>query len=910
MESNLNSDFSDGEVNCAGFKTYRSDRNAKTSKKASGGGVLIFVNDKIQSQCISLAEERVEQLFILCQFNRTKFLVGGVYIPPQSSRESYTWHCASAENLCQQYPDLNMYLFGDYNLPNAVWSNDEFGTMVQCPSGDPALEVARSFGYLKFFQHNNIPNNRGVFLDLAFSNDRDLVVTKAGDLILDLSLHHTSYECSIVSPETLSNNLVYNEFYYDFRNGNYRELNNYIASIDWVTCLGGSNNINEATNFFYELLSIGIAYFVPLKKYRTSSFPKWFSSELRKLTLEKKQAHSLYVKVRSNCNYTRFSQLRSECKKLSDICFTNYITSLDMRLREDPRSFWKYINDKRSSHSLPSALYYGVRSASNGHDIANLFKDFFQTVYTVNSNSSHCLPNIIDTNSSTNITSSVILKIDIFNEISGLPNKLTSGPDGIPNFLLKQCVCTIVPPLHILFNKSLESSTFPDPWKESNIVPLFKSGKKDLIENYRSICIQSAIPKLLDCLIGKQLSWQCKGLLSQEQHGFSQNRSTVTNLVTYQSDILHNMEERKQTDSIYTDFSKAFDRVDHHILLQKLQQFGFNLNFILWFESSLTGRVQRVKIGCYYSDLINVSSGVPQGGHCSPLLFNIFVNDLVDCFINSNCLQFADDLKFWRTVESFSDRELLQEDLNRLSKWCEDNKLYLNVKKCCFISFFRKPVKIETSYSLNGQYLEYVSSIKDLGVVFDEKLTFAEHINSTSIKGSKMLGFIIRNCRYFSVESTRLVYCSLVRSILEYGSIVWSPFYQVHSDSLERVQHKFLRVCAFRDHHRIADHDYGDIERQLSLPSLCKRRNMFGSIFLFKIIRGLTDCPVLLKQVGLSVPYYQGLRGKASFVVPFHRTLYGVNSPLHRYMSLLNSVDLDVFNTSLGKFKRSFLLCL
>lgn len=197
---------------------------------------------------------------------------------------------------------MNMYLFGDYNLPNAVWSNDEFGTMVQCPGGDPALEVARSFSYLKFFQHNNIPNDRNVFLDLVFSNVKDLEVVRASDLILDLSLHHTSYKCLItVSEKTSSNNLAYTEFYYDFRNGNYRELNNYIASIDWVSCLG-SRNINEATNLFYELLWTGIAYFIPLKKYRTSTFPKWFSSELRKLTLEKKQAHSVYVKVRSNFN--------------------------------------------------------------------------------------------------------------------------------------------------------------------------------------------------------------------------------------------------------------------------------------------------------------------------------------------------------------------------------------------------------------------------------------------------------------------------------------------------------------------------------------------------------------------------------------------------------------------------------
>ena len=125
-----------------------------------------------------------------------------------------------------------------------------------------------------------------------------------------------------------------------------------------------------------------------------------------------------------------------------------------------------------------------------------------------------------------------------------MSNKLTAGPDGVPNFLLKKCVCTLVLPLYLLFNKSLKFSIFPSKWKESNIVPVFKSGSKNNVENYRGICIQSAIPKIFDCLVTKQVTWQCKGLICQEQHGFSKNKSTVSNLVSYQLDILQNMEDR------------------------------------------------------------------------------------------------------------------------------------------------------------------------------------------------------------------------------------------------------------------------------------------------------------------------------------------------------------------------------
>uniref|UniRef100_A0A6P7HIF3 Uncharacterized protein LOC114349249 n=1 Tax=Diabrotica virgifera virgifera TaxID=50390 RepID=A0A6P7HIF3_DIAVI len=122
------------------------------------------------------------------------------------------------------------------------------------------------------------------------------------------------------------------------------------------------------------------------------------------------------------------------------------------------------------------------------------------------------------------------------------------------------------------------------------------------------------------------------------------------------------MENRKQVDSIYTDFSKAFDRVDHQILLDKLINVGFHDTFVEWIKNSTYGRSQRVKIGCHLSDSISVTSGVPQGGHTSPLLFNIFVNDITSCFLNSKCLMLADDLKFWRVIDSLKDQALLQDE--------------------------------------------------------------------------------------------------------------------------------------------------------------------------------------------------------------------------------------------------------
>ena len=228
------------------------------------------------------------------------------------------------------------------------------------------------------------------------------------------------------------------------------------------------------------------------------------------------------------------------------------------------------------------------------------------------------------------------------------------------------------------------------------------------------------------------------------------------------------MERGQQVDAIYTDFSKAFDRVNIDILLHKLSQFGFSHGLVSWFKSFLSSRVQQVRVGSSRSRPISALSGVPQGGHCSPLLFLIFINDIMVCFRNSHFLLFADDLKFYRVIGSVQDIFLMQEDLNRLIDWCTENGLSLNVEKCNYISFFRRNKKFDSLYNMNDVNLGYTGIVKDLGIYFDEQLNFNSHVNNIVLKASKVLGFVLRNCRELSVSTCKKIYLSLVVSVLEW----------------------------------------------------------------------------------------------------------------------------------------------
>ena len=243
-------------------------------------------------------------------------------------------------------------------------------------------------------------------------------------------------------------------------------------------------------------------------------------------------------------------------------------------------------------------------------------------------------------------------------------------------------------------------------------------------------------------------------------------------------------------DVVYTDFKKAFDSVNHSILQNKLVAFGFHGRLLRWVGSYLTGRSQVIRV--------RVSSGVPQGSHLGPLLFCIFINDLADSFEFATPLFYADDLKLFARINSVDDALNLQRDLDRLSIWCTDNKLSLNLAKCHVLRISRSLGTIIFAYSLNTIRLSCIESVRDLGVSYNSAFSFAIHVNKVTNAAAKQLGFIIRHSQGFNNRRTfKLLYDALVRPFLEYASVIWSPHQVYLLSALERVQHSFCVLLRF-----------------------------------------------------------------------------------------------------------------
>ena len=469
-----------------------------------------------------------------------------------------------------------------------------------------------------------------------------------------------------------------------------------------------------------------------------------------------------------------------------------------------------------------------------------MFAEYFSTVY---SNNYLNIPTHEFSTSTVHIPNHHILISDIFTKISNLDINKGPGPDGVPPIFLKKCSFNISRPLFHIFNLSLRTGIFPDYWKESFLKPIFKSGDKSSVTNYRPISIISTIPKIFESLVCDFITPLIEPQLIKEQFGFRPGRSTELNLLTHIDFLLDGLERGCQVDTIYTDFSRTFDRVSHSMLLHKLKLIGVDEPLISWFHSYLSGRRQTVKIGNFLSKIIHVTSGVPQGSHLGPLLFNVFINDIHECFTSSLFLLFADDLKLSCIIKSPLDCDKLQYDLNNLVEWCKRNGMDLNSSKCKAVTFTRSKASIKFDYKIDHHILEKLPLIKDLGVILDENLNFINHLSNAVNKAFQMLGFIKRTTQDFtSIPALKSLYCSLVRPHLEYASCTWTPSYGVHINSLQLVEHKFLKLIAFKLN--ILD-NYNDAEllSMLNMVPLSLRHKRRNLVTFYNIPSWKISCP-------------------------------------------------------------------
>jgi len=452
------------------------------------------------------------------------------------------------------------------------------------------------------------------------------------------------------------------------------------------------------------------------------------------------------------------------------------------------------------------------------------------------------------------------------------------GADEIPARILNELATQVAPVLTEIFRRSIETGVVPADWRRANITPIFKKGKKSDPGNYRPVSLTSICSKLLEHIIVKHMMKHLEqnAILKDCQHGFRSKRSCETQLVTFVQEIVDAMPGGGQTDVILMDFSKAFDRVPHQRLLQKLSYYGIRGPVHRWIQHFLVERQQRVLVDGACSEFVDVRSGVPQGSVMGPILFLLYINDLPD-MTDSDVRLFADDAAVYRQIRSEDDAEELQKDLDRLLEWEDRWQMSFHPDKCKVLHITRaKKLKSTQKYKLRNCQLKEEDSAAYLGVEIDKKMTWQPHINNVTQRATRNLNFVRRNVRACSQKAKETAYNSLVRPTLDYCSIVYNPHTDKQIKQVEMVQRRAARFVTNRYHNTSSVTDMLDT---LGWETLAERRAKLSVTFMYKIIHGYVAIPM----VSYFIPLNTVTRGQQAYryhhiqaLTEYHRQSYFV----------------------------------
>lgn len=774
-----------------------------TRKNRVGGGVCILLQDDVEYEDVtSITDTSIEYNLELCavKLTRQNVLLICAYWNGDD-RDRFNSQLNILLNLLQKkYPKTDIVIGGDFNI-NILEINNKPNRFI------------RTMSEHNFTQYINSPTHftktSSSCIDLVFTNSNKYQESSVKNLGFT---NHMAIELILKIPPPLS---PQTDFWHThkrmYSKRNMDLFKNSLIDIDWEKILIRESNVNDNYNMFHSILTDILNKFIPIQKIKLQFKKKklWLTTGIKKSCHNKRLLKFHALQSNSELLYHHYKTYEKMLKKTVNTSKKLQYISQMKTSNNKIKTMWKIINERTNKNKLKLKenikLNINAFEQSDPNIISKHFNNHFASIGQIKHANAKGRPVILPT------TNTMYLHFVTYREVSkiirNLKNKKSCGFDDFPPILFKHCADLLTIPLCLLINQSFEQGVFPSLLKKAVITPVHKRKSKTNTDNYRPIAVLPTSAKIFEKAIHDRIYSFCEkfNVFHHSQNGFRKNHSTTLAVFKFTQEILNILKNKHYAVGILIDMTKAYDKVQFNILLNKLNGVGIRGKAHDWLTSYLHNREQYVQIEYYNqttreivyhkSDCITTHASIPQGSVIGCLLFLIYINDLPK-ILNDPCILFADDISL---VSSHKNNDNINEKLTKcldtITDWMTDHNLEINPQKTKLITFYphQKP-PLDINFSYNNIPLEIIKEASLLGIIIDSHLNWKSHVQKLKGKISKF-SYALREVKKSTNTATALsAYYAHAHSLLNYGIILWGN--STDAPQLFRLQKKLLRIIA------------------------------------------------------------------------------------------------------------------